>query len=133
MENKNKGNKIAFGNAYNDRNPRQWLIGHFIEPEKGLFFDERVEIKWGTHKAGEKKGFWTKSSSAKTLSILIKGKFVMSFPDRDCVLEKEGDYVVFDTEMAHAWHALEDSVSITVRWPSIPGHDVEVKQEPSGR
>lgn len=123
----NKSSKIVFGNAYNDRNPRQWLIGHFIEPQKGLLFNEDVEIKWGTVKAGEEKSFWVKSTHAKTISILIKGKFIISFPDCEYVLEKEGDYVLWGTEIAHTWKALEDSVLITVRWPSVSGHDVEVK------
>jgi quercetin dioxygenase-like cupin family protein len=32
-----------------------------------------------------------------------------------------GDYIWFDAGVAHVWEALEDSVSVVIRWPSIPG------------
>ena len=35
-------------------------------------------------------------------------------------LEKEGDYAVWGPGIGHSWQAEEDSIVITVRWPSIP-------------
>ena len=79
-----------------------------------------IEIKWGNHKAEETKGVFATNSSATTLGILIKGKFTISFENRDVVLNSEGDYVLFPAGVAHSWTANEDSLIITVRWPSIP-------------
>jgi quercetin dioxygenase-like cupin family protein len=38
----------------------------------------------------------------------------------DHALEKEGDYAVWGPGIDHSWKAEEDSILITVRWPSIP-------------
>jgi quercetin dioxygenase-like cupin family protein len=34
------------------------------------------------------------------------------------VLEQEGDYAMWGPGIGHSWHAEEDTVVITVRWPS---------------
>jgi len=36
------------------------------------------------------------------------------------VLDTAGDYVVWDNGIDHRWRAEDDSVMITVRWPSLP-------------
>ena len=59
---------------------------------------------------------------AKTISILIKGKFLLIFPEenKEIVLEKQGDFVFWDSKVYHGSEALEDSTVLTIRWPSIP-------------
>ncbi len=54
--------------------------------------------------------------------MLISGRFRMRFPRREVLLERQGDYVVRGRGVDHSWHADEESVVLTVRWPSVPGH-----------
>jgi hypothetical protein len=118
---------VVVGNAYEDRNERHWLLGHFMEESTGLRKDNRIEVMWSSRKAGDTKEGWTKSTKATTLCILIKGKFSNTFPGvGECILEKEGDYLIYGPETPHSWYAYEDSLLITIRWPSEPGHIVEV-------
>jgi hypothetical protein len=46
----------------------------------------------------------------------------MEFPDRTVLLAEQGDYVVWSRGTDHSWLAEEDSVVLTVRWPSVPGY-----------
>jgi hypothetical protein len=39
------------------------------------------------------------------------------------LLAKPGDYVVFHG-VDHSWRAEEESVLMTVRWPSVPGYAI---------
>ncbi len=54
--------------------------------------------------------------------VLISGRFLMRFPGRDVLLERQGDYVVWGRGTGHSWCAEEESVVLTVRWPSVPGY-----------
>jgi quercetin dioxygenase-like cupin family protein len=36
------------------------------------------------------------------------------------LLEREGDYVMWGAGVDHTWRAEEDSIVITIRWPSLP-------------
>ncbi|WP_443054032.1 signal peptidase I [Streptomyces sp. NBC_00670] len=56
------------------------------------------------------------------LLVLISGRFRMEFPDRTVLLAEQGDYVVWSRGTDHSWLAEEDSVVLTVRWPSVPGY-----------
>lgn len=48
------------GNAAEDgRETCGWLLGHFIDPAKGVRSSKAVEVKWGIHPAGEKRSEWT--------------------------------------------------------------------------
>lgn len=114
---------ITTGNTTNNSldNSRGWFIGHFIGAELGLRHTKDVEVKWGEHLAGERKTLPTLCENATTLTILLKGKFVIEFSDIKCsvILDMLGDYVIFAPKVAHSWEALEDSTVLTVRWPSI--------------
>lgn len=81
------------------------------------------EAKWGVHKAGEGRSTWA-SSTGKTLTILISGRFTNSFRDEDQTIvvqmSRPGDFILFGPDTEHTWRALEDSVVLTFRWPSIP-------------
>lgn len=133
------GNAAAFVNRYAKR--KGWFIGHFIT-ERGRGDPGRtsdVEVKWGVHQKEEPKGKWT-SDAATTMSILVRGRFRITFGEaraapkgradagppqvkpstvRKRVLRKPGDYAIWGPGVAHTWAALEnDTVVLTVRWPS---------------
>jgi quercetin dioxygenase-like cupin family protein len=55
-----------------------------------------------------------------TLLILVRGRFRLDISVASTTLEKEGDYAVWGPGIDHSWQAEEDSIVITVRWPSIP-------------
>jgi hypothetical protein len=100
-----------------------WFLGHFIDPAAGLLHSRSVEVKWGVHRAGETKPATGANSTAHTLSILVSGRFLLDFPEAGRVvrLERPGDYALWPPGPQHRWTALEDSVVLTVRWPSLPG------------
>ena len=78
-----------------------------------------VEIKWGVHEAGEERAEWTTGETRTSILILISGRFLQRLPDREVELSKQGDYVMWGPGVVHAWKALERSVMMTVRWPSV--------------
>lgn len=94
-----------------------WILGHFMPAESPLRSDD-VEVKWANHRAGDRRGQWAPLSSASTLSILVRGRFVLEFHAREVVLEREGDFVFWDGAEPHSWRCESDSVVATVRWPS---------------
>lgn len=112
----------ATGNAYDDGAERRgWLIGHFIGPETSPLHSTDVEIKWGTHQAGEKRHEWTVAEEEvrTTMVMLLRGHFAVRLPDGDQEMKREGDFVVFGPGTAHSWQAFDDSIVMTVRWPSV--------------
>ncbi|MEU5881139.1 signal peptidase I [Spirillospora sp. NPDC047279] len=100
-----------------------WLLGHF-KPEGDLRHSDDVEIKWGVHPKGERRAQWARGEKRTALLVLISGRFRMEFPEGDVVLSRQGDYVVWERGVDHSWCAEEESVVMTVRWPSIPGYQV---------
>ena len=110
---------IQTGNAEIDSSStRGWLIGEFIEKEFGLRHSEDVELKWGVLKAGDARTEWSTGETRTTIGILISGKFTMEFRDRTLTFENLGDYVMWGSGTDHKWNAPEDSVWLTIRWPS---------------
>ena len=116
------------GNAADDgRSSRGWFLGHFVGPDAGPARTTALEVKWGTHAAGERRAAWTVSRTATTVSILIQGRFCFRFAGGlEVVLARPGDYVLWPAGLAHAWDAPEASVVLTVRWPSRPGDALEL-------
>ena len=53
-----------------------------------------------------------------SLSILVRGRFRLTFPDGEALLVTPGDYALWPPGVAHGWTAEEDCVVVTVRWPS---------------
>ncbi|GAA4238831.1 hypothetical protein GCM10022254_56430 [Actinomadura meridiana] len=102
---------------------RGWLLGHFKPPGELRRSDE-VEVKWGVHPKGERRAEWTTGERRTALLVLVSGRFRMEFRDGDVVLSEQGDYVVWARGVDHSWCAEEESVVMTVRWPSIPGYAV---------
>jgi mannose-6-phosphate isomerase-like protein (cupin superfamily) len=102
---------------------RGWLLGHF-KPEGDARHSEDVEIKWGVHPPGDTRAVWVEDEKRTALLVLISGRFRMEFPGRSVVLSEQGDYVVWGRGVDHSWFAEEESVVLTVRWPSVAGYAV---------
>lgn len=105
-----------------------WLIGNFIE-EDSLFHNDDFEVRWANHKKGEKKDPPAMNNTAKTISILIKGKMLLKFPfeKKEIILSKPGDYASWKEKVYHGSEMLEDSIVLTIRWPSIPNDQKPLK------
>jgi quercetin dioxygenase-like cupin family protein len=96
------------------------LIGHFIDDSEGVRSTKDVEIKWGIHPTGEKRTEWTRDDQRTTLVLLVDGNFIVTLTEGSAQLTQQGDYAVWGPGIDHFWEAEEDSVVITVRWPSSP-------------
>lgn len=103
---------------------RGWILGHFKEVDDPRH-TRAVEIKWGIHPRGDERLEWVRGEQRTALLVLISGRFRVDFPERSVVLEKQGDYVVWGRGVDHSWCAEEESVVLTVRWPSVAGYAVE--------
>lgn len=109
------------GNAADDGSERRgWILGHFIDPSEGVRHSKDVEVKWGTHPAGETRPEWAPDHQRTTLVLLIQGKFHVHLTDGSALLQRQGDYLVWGPGVEHSWEAEEDSIVVTVRWPSLP-------------
>ena len=107
------------GNAALDGAARGgWMLGHFIEG--GPRHSTDIEIKWGVHSAGEQRtSSHTSDPRIMTLAILIKGKCKSNMNGKEVIWENEGDYLLYSHNLPHTFEAIEDSVTVTIRWPSI--------------
>jgi hypothetical protein len=109
------------GNAVDESKDRRgWLIGHFIEDQDDIRATNDVEIKWGIHPAGDERSAWSTGEYRTTVLILVEGRFRLNLPDESIVLATRGDYVMWGAGLDHSWRAEDDSIVITVRWPSTP-------------
>lgn len=108
------------GNAASDGQDRRgWIVGHFHE-HGDIRCSEDVEIKWGVHGAGEQRAAWHETEHRTTVLLLVRGRFQINLADQSFVLSQEGDYAMWGPGVSHWWQAEEDSVVVTIRWPSIP-------------
>ena len=80
-------------------------------------------IKWGVHPPGDRRAQWVTGEQRTAVLMLISGRFRVELPGQDVLLARQGDYVVFHG-IGHSWEAEEESVVLSVRWPSIPGYAV---------
>jgi quercetin dioxygenase-like cupin family protein len=99
---------------------RGWFVGHFMPGATNPLRSEAVELKWFTHAKGETRNEWAPGSSVKTLNLLIRGRFVLCFPDAEILLAREGDFALFGPGIPHSFRSEEESLVLTVRWPSQP-------------
>lgn len=97
-----------------------WLVGHFITPGDPRH-TEAVEVKWGVHRAGESRLAPAPGLQSTSLSLLVRGRFRLTFPTGEVLLATPGDYALWPPGVAHDWTAEEESVVVTVRWPSRTG------------
>ncbi|HYC57161.1 MAG TPA: signal peptidase I [Candidatus Binatia bacterium] len=109
-----------------DAGERGWFVGHFFGDGGDLRFTTDVEVKWATHPAGDTRPAWSRNRTATTISILISGRFRVSFAGGDVVLCEQGDYVLWAAGVPHHWVAEEESTIVTVRWPSLAGDSQSV-------
>jgi cupin superfamily acireductone dioxygenase involved in methionine salvage len=118
----NQNELFSIGNAMKN-GTRGWFVGQFMAPSFGLVHQQALEIKWGQHSKGERRQKFSKSLNATTISILVNGSFIiwLKLTDgmREVVLNSPGDYVAFGPGIDHAWEAIEDSLVITIRFPSL--------------
>jgi hypothetical protein len=109
-----------FGNAGVDGADRRgWLVGHFMDPDD-VRMSKDVEIKWGIHPAGDEREAWHGDEDRTTVLILVHGTFRINLSVGSHLLAEQGDYAMWGPGIGHSWHAEEDSVVITIRWPAIP-------------
>ena len=107
------------GNAAIDgKDNRGWLIGHFMDKADGPRATDAVEVKWGIHPADEGRDAWNTDEQRTTVLVLISGRFRIDLSVGSFVLERQGDYAVWGPGIDHSWQAEEDSVVMTIRWPS---------------
>jgi glyoxylate utilization-related uncharacterized protein len=99
---------------------RGWFVGHFIDRSGGVRASDAVEIKWGIHPAGERRDAWHTDEQRTTVLLLVKGRFRLDLSIGTFVLQNEGDYAMWGPGIGHSWQAKEDTVVITIRWPSVP-------------
>jgi mannose-6-phosphate isomerase-like protein (cupin superfamily) len=102
------------------RDTRGWFLGHFMPGDDNPLRTSDLELKWYTHAKGETRSEWAPGNPVKTLNILIRGRFVLLFPDREIALAEEGDYVLFGPGVPHSFRSEQESLVLTVRWPSLP-------------
>lgn len=110
------------GNAADDADQhRGWLLGHFIDqPGASVRTTNALEVKWGIHPAGQERPSWTTGEDRTTLVLLVSGRFTVSLTVGTVTMERQGDYATRGPGIDHTWKAGEDSVVLTVRWPSTP-------------
>lgn len=92
-----------------------------LDAADGVRASDAVEIKWGVHPAGEEHHAWQSDEQRTTVILLVQGQFRIELSSGTFVLKEQSDYVMWGAGIDHSWHAEEDSTSITVRWPSLPG------------
>ncbi len=97
-----------------------WFAGHFMPQELPLLQRTDMELKWGEHSKGDSRTDWTEPEPGHSLSLLIRGNFLLLFPQQRFHLRKQGDFVIWGPGSTHSWEALEDSLILTIRWPSLP-------------
>ncbi|MDP2874253.1 MAG: hypothetical protein Q8N84_03105 [bacterium] len=116
--------EVLTGNFNNERDKyRGWVVGNFID-KASPFHTEDFEIKWIKVAKGFRKENLGPETKAKSLAILISGKYQISLltTDQKFLLEKEGDYLFYQPTVPHRAEAFEDTLMIAIRWPSLP-HD----------
>jgi hypothetical protein len=128
---------VTSGNAEDETGPsRGWLVGHFIPGADHPLTSTDVEVQWANLPAGTRRAAWGYNARAHTLAILVRGRFHLHFREREVLLTREGDYVLWEPGEPHYWVAEEDTLIFTVRWPSLPGDslpwegDIPHKHEP---
>jgi mannose-6-phosphate isomerase-like protein (cupin superfamily) len=113
---------VVTGNASEvSRATRGWFVGHFMPGDENPLRSEALELKWFTHAKGETRSEWAPANAVRTLNLLVQGRFVLRFPEREVTLAREGDFVLFGPGVPHSFRSEEESLVLTIRWPSLPG------------
>jgi quercetin dioxygenase-like cupin family protein len=94
----------------------RWSI---IDRSNSVRASEAVEIKWGIHRAGERRDAWQTDEQRTSVLLLVKGRFRLDLSVGTFVLQNEGDYAMWGPGIDHSWQAEEDTAIIIIRWPSM--------------
>jgi len=118
------GAPFYLGNAALDQvRETGWFIGQFVPPELGLRHQTDLEMKWGMHPDGDKRVRPWAHGRATTISVLIRGKLIVSFHATDgaqtATLATEGDYLVYRPDVVHSWEAVGETLVLSIRFPSV--------------
>ena len=70
--------------------------------------------------AGDIRPDWNPDEAATTLCLLVQGCFKLHFATQAVTFRRPGDYAVWGPGIKHRWQAIEDSIVLTIRWPSTP-------------
>ncbi len=109
---------LLTGNLEADgKDRRGWFVGHFVE-EPAMRHSTALEIKWFRHPKDDVRPKWVTGETRTTLLVLISGRFAIDLGGGEIVLAEQGDYAMWGPEVDHRWRAIEESVMLTVRWPS---------------
>ena len=109
---------------------RGWFIGQFVPEEHGLRKRTDVELKWGIHPKGERRGdVWASYRTATTISVLIEGSLIVWLRkdgiEEKILLDEKGDYLIVNPQVEHTWESPEDSIVLSVRCPSVADDLIE--------
>ena len=109
---------------------RGWFVGQFVPAEHELRRRTDMELKWGVHPKGERRGdTWASYRTSTTISVLIDGSLIVKLrvdgQVHEVLLEEKGDYLIIDSQVDHNWESPEDSIVLTIRCPSVAGDLIE--------
>ena len=129
--------EITTGNAAIDgKDFHHWFVGEIEEwcrrsqvpfntVDFGLRNTKDLEIKWGIHPKDEGREDWACPTEKIAMSVLISGDFIIRFRDQNSHSQHEevrlktvGDFAIWKDDVEHLWKAEQDSVVLTIRWPS---------------
>jgi hypothetical protein len=125
------GQSVYLGNAAMDQvRDTGWFVGQFVPAALGARHQTAVELKWGLHQDGEQRSRGPGAvGRATTISILIRGTLRATFhingAQQVVTMKNEGDYIIFGPGVVHSWEAFDDTLVLSVRFPSI-----EVRRSP---
>lgn len=121
---------IYNGNAITDGGGG-WFIGNW-QATGTMRNRSGILMKYGIHHAGEECADAWKTVDKVTVSILLDGgPFVHWFRNDPCkitpfsdgtkedvrVLERAGDYLIYEPKVLHKWKALRDAIVLTMQFP----------------
>ncbi len=110
---------VTYGSAKLDgASHRKWFLGHFIDQKSRRFSD--ISFKWSTNPRGATNGEVATNKVGHSISILIQGKMQVEFQGANLTLSRLGDYVLWEPGVPHSWTALENTITLSARWPSLP-------------
>jgi hypothetical protein len=106
------------GNAQREGlSTRGWFVGPFLGQADGIRASD-IEIKWVTHRAGDRRTQPVTGETRTTVMILVAGKCQIELNTESFALSEPGDYAMWGPGIDHTWHIIDDSTIITVRsWP----------------
>jgi hypothetical protein len=79
------------------------------------------------HPLGDERERWGASAAATTLSILVRGRIRIYFRSHEALLSDPGDYALWSPTVEHRWRVeADDTVVLTVRWPSRAGDAIDL-------